>query len=254
MKKRIYILSLILALIIGLSIVKEAIAAEYNAEHVFDMADLLTDSEEEELRAFAEKYEANDISIVFMTTAVTDGKTTQYFSNDFYDGNNFRPNGIMFSIDMQNREIYIDTVGKCIAMISEARISQTLEKSFEYASMGEYATCLKKMSQPICKVIDEREQPLKTAMKPSLVTVFAMIIVTTAVVIILIVMHNRANKKISASQYIGASFVVKKRDSLFMGCRKEVIPDYYAEPKDSGGSSSHMSSGGISHGGGGHKF
>lgn len=254
MKKRIFILSLILALIIGTSLAKDAFAAEYNREHVFDMADLLTDSEEEELRIFAEKYEAYGISIVFMTTEVTGGKTTQNFSNDFYDGNHFRPDGIMFSIDMENREIYIDTVGECIAMISDSRISGVLEDSFEYATEGRYAKCLNEMSESICKVIDERQEPFKSAIKPSPVIIFAMIIVAAGVVLILIAMHNKANKKISANQYIGSTFAVTKKDSLFMGCRKEVIPDYYAEPKDSGGSSSHMSSSGVSHGGGGHKF
>lgn len=259
MKKRIFILSLILAIIIGASLVKETLATEYNPENVFDMADLLTDSEENQLRKFAQKYEKYDISIVFMTTNDAQGKTTQNFSNDFYDNNRFREDGIMFSIDMENREIYIDTVGKCIAMISDSEVSRALDDSYMHASDGDYALCLKSMSKAVCKIVDAQENPLGTALKPSPLTIIAMVVITAIIVIVLFVKHNKANNKISAGHYIGSSFTVIDRNTVFMGCRKEVIPNYYAQPSDNsrsggGGSSSHRSSGGISHGGGGRKF
>ena len=257
MKKKIIFLSLILALVVGASLVKETIAAEYKTETVFDMADLLTDVEEEQLRKFAKKYEKYDVSIVFMTTDDTGGKTTENFSNDFYDTHLFREDGVMFSIDMYNREIYIDTVGKYIAAISESNVSQALDSSYMHASEGEYALCLEKMSRSICKIIDAKENPLKTAVKPSVVTILVMLGAASVVAVVLLMKHNGANRKISASQYIGSSFTVKNRNTVYMGCRKEVIPGYYAQPKDSegsGGGSGHRSSGGISHGGGGRKF
>ena len=245
MKKKIIFLSLILALVIGASLVKDVFATEYEAENVFDMADLLTDSEEQQLRKFARKYEKYDVSIVFMTT------------NDFYDTHLFREDGVMFSIDMHNREIYIDTVGKYVAAISESDVSRALDSAYMHASEGEYALCLEKMSRSICKIIDAKENPLKTAVKPSAITILVMLGAATVVAVVLLVKHNGANRKISASQYIGSSFTVKNRNTVYMGCRKEVIPGYYAQPKDSGGSgggSGHRSSGGISHGGGGRKF
>ena len=256
MKKKIVFLSLILALVIGASLIKEVIAAETETETVFDMADLLTDSEEEQLRKIAEKYEKYDVSVVFMTTEDTGGKTTQNFSNDFYDTHSFHEDGVMFSVDMQNREIYIDTVGKYIAAVSDNKVEQALDDSYLYASEGEYALCLTSMSQSICKIIDAKENPLMTAIKPSAATIFVMLAAAAIVGVVLLVKHNKANRKISASHYIGSSFKVKNRNTVYMGCRKEVIPGYYAQPKDSGGggSSSHRSSGGVSHGGGGRKF
>lgn len=257
MKKKIIFLSLILALVIGASLVKEVFAAEYATETVYDMADLLTDSEENQLRKLAKKYEAYDISIIFMTTSSTDGKTTQNFSNDFYDTHSFREDGVMFSIDMENRQIYIDTVGKLIPMISDSKVESALDDGYQHVVDAEYALCLTKMSQSICKIIDAKEHPVATALKPSAVTILVMILAAVSVGAILLHMHNKANHKISATQYLGTSFVVKNRNTVYMGCRKEVIPDYYAEPKDSGGSSgssSHRSSGGISHGGGGRSF
>ncbi len=259
MKKKIIFWSLILALVIGASLVKESFAAEFKSETVFDMADLLTDGEEQQLRKFAKKYEKYDTSIVFMTTSDTKGKTTQNFSNDFYDAHAFREDGVMFSIDMQNREIYIDTVGKWVAGISDFEIEQALDGAYMYASEGEYALCLTRMSRSICNIIDAKEKPFATAVRPSLVTILVMLGAATIVMIVLLLKHNKANRKISADQYFGASFKVKNRNTVYMGCRKEVIPNYYAQPKDNGrsgggGSTSHRSSGGISHGGGGRKF
>lgn len=255
MRKRIFIISFILAIVLSASLINVSLASSYNPETVFDFADLLTDSEEKQLREFSKEYEKYDISIIFMTTDDAEGKTTQNYSNDFYDNNEFRPDGIMFSIDMDNREIYIDTVGKCIAMISDTKVSDALDASYTYAGDGEYAACLTKMSKMICKVVDAKENPFQTAVKPSGLTIIVALLVTGIVVAVLFLKHNKANKKIAASHYDGNTFTVLDRNTVYMGCRKEVIPNYYKESESSsGGSSSHRSSGGISHGGGGHKF
>lgn len=260
MKNRIFILSLLMALLLGVSWNKEVLAAEYESETVFDMADLLTENEEASLEKMAKKYERYDVSIIFMTTDNAEGKTTQNYSNDFYDSHNFRPDGVMFSIDMDNREIYIDTVGRCIEMITDDMVDSALEVSYSYATDGEYEACLSLMGDIICSTIEECENPLLAAVKPSFFTIVVMLVAAVVVVIVLLVKHYKDNSTVAAEHYMGNDFSVKNINTVFMGVRKEVLKDYYAEPKESssggsgGGSSSHTSSSGVSHGGGGHKF
>lgn len=260
MKNRIFILSLLMALLLGVSWNKEVLAAEYESETVFDMADLLTEDEEASLEKMAKKYERYDVSIIFMTTDNAEGKTTQNYSNDFYDSHNFRPDGVMFSIDMDNREIYIDTVGRCIEMITDDMVDSALDVSYSYATDGEYEACLSLMGDIICSTIEECENPLLAAVKPSFFTIIIMLIVTVIYVIVLLIKHNKANGTVAAEHYMGNDFAVKNINTVFMGVRKEVIKGYYEKANSSGssslggGSSSHRSSSGVSHGGGGRKF
>lgn len=250
----------ILALTICIPLTAEA--NTYNEETVFDYADLLTASEEAALRKHAEKFEKYNISVIYLTTDDAEGKSSTAYSDDFYDNNNFRPDGVLFMIDMDNREIYINTVGECIRLISNERIYNVLDACYVHASNGEYALCLSRMGKSICTELENHYNPLLGTFRFSLVTLFIMATVTIIIVATLVSKHQRANKTISASHYIGSAFEVKNRNVVYMGCRKEVIPDYYAPSNQGGGNggghhtggSVHRSSGGVSHGGGGRKF
>ena len=111
--------------------------------------------------------------------------------------------------------------------------------------------------------IENQLSPFFAAAKFSFSTVIITIIITTIVLIIFITKHNRANRKTSAKQYSGSTFTVNHRNAVYMGCRHEVIPNYYSQQnRNSGGSGGggfsgggvHTSSRGVSHGGGGHRF
>lgn len=236
-------------------------AAQYNHETVFDYADLLTESEEDSFRNFSEKFEKYDVSVIFLTTNDTEGKSSMIYSDDFYDNNHFRPDGVLFMIDMDNREIYINTVGKYIDLLTELDISQALDSSYVHATHGDYALCFTKMSKSIGTKIENHENPILGAMRFTFPTLLVMIFVTIIVIIIIISKHNRANKKTAGEHYVGSDFRVNNRNVVYMGCRPEVIPGYYnTENKGGGGSRGsyssgrHTSSGGVSHGGGGRKF
>lgn len=130
-----------------------ALAAESSphgssASGIFDGADLLTDSEEqalaEKLVKYSEKYEA-DIAIV--TTNDAGGRTAQAYADAFAEqiGQSMMQEeypGILFLIDMDNREIYIATQGKAIGWYDEKRIDKVLDACYNHIIDGEYkATC-----------------------------------------------------------------------------------------------------------------
>ncbi len=110
---------------------------------VYDYANLFTLEEVENLEAsateIAEKYQM-DIGIV--TTDDAEGKTAKLYAHDFYDhngygyGNNF--NGVLFLIDMDNREIFISTCGSGIEYFTDLRISKMLDSAYSYVSNQNY--------------------------------------------------------------------------------------------------------------------
>lgn len=218
-------------------------ANEYNEQVVFDFADLLDDTEEDTLRDQAEQYEELDVSLVFLTIDDANGVSSRTYSDDFYDTHNFRSNGVLFMIDMDNREIYVNTVGTCIDAL-DSEIESILDTGFAYVSDGDYYDCLFEMSEHAYSIMAEKDFPgmLFTPLLPAL-------IITIIILVILVVIHNKANRQISASQYMGSSFTVKNRNAMYLGCRREVLHGYYRKNE-----SSHRSSRGISHGGGGRKF
>ncbi len=225
-----------------------------NPETVFDYADLLTTDEENRLRDYAKDFEQYEISIIFLTTNNAQGKSSMNYSNDFYDTNHFRPDGVLFMIDMDNRNIYIDTVGKYISML-ENDIDYALDISYTYATDGEYYTCFQTMSEAICTEIENHENPILGAFRFSIFTFLLAAVIAIIIVIILIVIHNQANNKTAAERYIGSSFHVNDRNTIYKGTRKEVIPGYYKQNTNNGGGSGrHTSSRGVSHGGGGRRF
>lgn len=259
MRKRVVSIVLILMLSLTWLIPISAKAAIYNEETVFDYADLLTDDEEDDLRKYAEKFKKYDISLIYLTTMDAEGKSSTTYSDDFYDNNNFRSDGVLLMIDMDNREIYINTVGKCIELLPNQTIYNTVDDCYIYASDGEYNLCLSKMGKSIGTKLENHYNPLLGAVRFSPVTLFITIAITAIILIILVVQHNRANQTVSANQYIGSSFKVNNRNAVYMGCRREVIRDYYASSDSGGGGrhtggSVHRSSGGVRHGGGGRKF
>lgn len=258
MRKRICLFIISTFLLIGGLFPISADASSYNEVTVFDYADLFTPDEEEDFRKISEKFEEYEISVVFLTTDNAQGKSSMVYLDDFYDANNFRTDGVLFMIDMDNRYIYINTVGKCIDMITDLQIDNALDAAYTNASSSEYALCMKRMSNSICDELESQLNPIASAFKFSYTILLFAIIITAVIIVILIYQHNRANQKTPAARYIGSTFTVLNRNTIFMGCRKEVLHDYYAQQNRSGsgggGSSHHVSSGSVSHGGGGRSF
>jgi len=254
MKKQISIIICILCMLAG-CMQTMRVSANKNMIHVYDEAQLLTDAEERELQLFAAGYESKGIAVVFLTIDDAQGYSSMTYSDDFYDTHAFGTDGVLFMIDMDNREVYINTVGRCIGWL-EYQIDEILDETYIYAGEGRYYTCLKETSRLACKVIDAKLNPLFALPQYGLVIILVAAGITLIVVLVLLAKHRSSNVVIQASRYMERGFKVKSRDEVFLGCRDEVLYGYYRQDTSSsgGGGGSHRSSGGISHGGGGRKF
>lgn len=103
---------------------------------VIDHANLMTPDEILDLndRANALSQEFS-MDIVIVTSDDTEGKSSREFADDYFDYNGFGvgPNydGILFLIDMDNREAYISTTGDGIRYLTDQRIESVLDSVFD---------------------------------------------------------------------------------------------------------------------------
>lgn len=267
LQKAALIIIMILALLITTGRAAAAQQTSGNAGGIFDGADLLTDSEEqalkEKLSKYAEKYEA-DIAIV--TTADAGGQTAQAYADAYAEklGQSMTADeypGILFLIDMDNREIYIATQGKAIGWYDEKRIDKILDNCYDHIIEGEYkATC-----GAFLKGI--RDYMGREAGRSARMDIFGVLI---RLVIALVVgaaatfamVHKRGGRvTTSAATYFNAaqSHLNGKEDHFI---NRTVTRRHIPKPQNngghgggsSGGGGVHMSSGGGAHGGGGRKF
>lgn len=103
---------------------------------VYDDANLFDPEEIEKL-----EQEANSLSndynmdIVIVTTNDAKGKSSREYTDDFFDYGGFGRgsdyDGILFLIDMDNREAYISTSGIAIRYLTDARIESVLDEVFD---------------------------------------------------------------------------------------------------------------------------
>lgn len=114
---------------------------------VYDLADILDDSREKEfekqIREYREQYR---LDMVVVTTDDALGKSTTKYADDFYDVNEFGVgkdrDGILFLIDMDNRELTFSTEGRAVRIFTDERLEDMLDGVYEKASEGGYEACV----------------------------------------------------------------------------------------------------------------
>lgn len=124
-----YLLLLLLLLISPLNVYAEKTL-------VIDNANLISQDELIELNNKANLLsDQYNMDIVIVTSDNAEGKTSREYADDFFDYNGFgvgaNYDGILFLIDMDNREAYISTTGIAIRYLTDARIESILDMVFD---------------------------------------------------------------------------------------------------------------------------
>ena len=231
--------------------------------YVHDNANILSPSDEVMLESLAIEYVRNyDLNVLFLTFDDADGKTTVRYGDDYVDA--FFPygveNNIAFIVDMDNREIYINTMGVAIEKLSDHEIDRALDLAYMRVSKGYYADALESMADYCLDVIvNDSSNSGRTFGSCLLIGAVVASIVTVIVVILLVGNHNAANKSLAATNYLGkGDYRVIDRNETLIRMYDTVQRNYYKPQTSSGGGrsggSSHRSSSGRSHGGGGRRF
>lgn len=110
--------------------------------YVYDQADLLTTEEEAVLQQSAEFCKDKwNMNFLVVTTEDAEGKSSMEYADDFYDlrfPEESEEDGVLYLIDMDNREIYLSTSGETIRYLTDARIDRILDDAFECVAAGDY--------------------------------------------------------------------------------------------------------------------
>ena len=243
-------------------------------EKVYDYADLLTDTEEEnlynEIQNFIEKSNY-DLALV---TINENPKTNEVvFADDFYDYNGFGKgdtrDGLLFLIDMYNRRIYISTTGYAIKMYSDSRIDSIIDSGYSALKSEQYYNCLSSMIKSTMDYYLEgypssnQNIEINEFGKPVIIKYmnypFVGLIAGIIALIVSIIFYNISRLKIkvgSTISYLKNKNITSRSDHLVNSVVTHHLrnTDTGSGGGSSGGSSYHSSSSGSFHGGGGRGF
>ncbi len=111
---------------------------------VFDEAELYSDQEEAELELeLVQAIENLQCDIVILTVQDADGLNTMEYAENFYTDNecgyeSVGGTGVVFVIDMDNRQVWITTSGDAITYINDNRINLIIDEVYDDVVDGDY--------------------------------------------------------------------------------------------------------------------
>lgn len=190
-------------------------------------------------------------NVAFVTILSNSYGSTASYAQIYNDAHSSGMPGTVFVIDMDNRQLYIDTVGTMRKRITSSYANTITDNIYTYATDGNYYLCASKAFSQIYTLLEGGRvaQPMKYASNVLLALVFALLIN------FLIVMGISSKHRPSRSQLMDGIYtkcVVNNPQIQFMNQTKTYSPQ---SSGSSGGSGGHSSGGGGGgHSGGGHSF
>lgn len=137
--KKISVLLIVFALLFLLSLTSYA-----KGPSVVDSANLFSETEKTSLEEkIKETIELTGVDIVIVTTKSTDGKTSEAYSDDYFDYNGYglgpQRNGMLLLINMKDREMHISLRGSGTDFFTDAKVENALDYMTPHASSEAYA-------------------------------------------------------------------------------------------------------------------
>ena len=239
--------------------VTEFVPVERTLPLVVDNADLLTTEEENALCArlemLAQEYQ---MELAVLTVPDLEGKTAEAYADDFYDYNGYgygeNDDGMLVLYkpgEAGNREIHITTHGRGLSAFNDVVCDNIIDSMIDDLKNENYASAFNTYA-------DLGEKYLK----PNVSFIWLLMCIVIGMLAGFIIIKSIAGKNKSvrmqtnATAYTRAgSMVVTGSVDNFIGRRVYSTPKPKRDDSDSsGGSQSHTSSSGRSHGGSGRSF
>ena len=160
MKKKILVLLTALCMLFS---ALPVFGAEMTEQRVFDYAELIDEADEREMHLWIQDMRENwGMDLAYLTTNDTEGKSVQQYGADFYVehdlglGENY--DGVIFVLDMGNREGQIITSGKAIDIYTDYYIDQMWDNMVDYLSGGDYYNAFFSLYMDMNELAGEYEQ------------------------------------------------------------------------------------------------
>lgn len=243
--------------------------ASDSKKYVVDAANLLSESETAELSNRLEEISNRQkLDIVVVTTDTLYDYSPMEFADDFFDYNNYgygdTRDGILLLVSMEQRDYWLSTSGNGIYIFTDAGIDYIGEQIVPSLSRGDYADAFNIYADQCDKFAehiktsapyDRESLPRKSL---SVKWIFYAIIIGFVFAMISICVMASKLKSVriqrGAANYIksGSMNITESRDLfLYRNIHRVRRPENNSRSR---GSSTHRSSSGRSHGGGGGKF
>ncbi|MBQ8787140.1 MAG: TPM domain-containing protein [Oscillospiraceae bacterium] len=247
--KKIFSSILAVAMCITLSAMNVSAA---NTDKIVDNADILTDSEEQQLEEkmlnIVDKY-GYDIAVV--TVNSTDGKSMMDYADDYYDYNYYGEDGLMLLYNYSTNEAYITTDGKGIRAFTDNGISAVGKEVRPLLNSDSYYLAFEAFADVSEQYIDYYETNGKAYSKKNYFMIFVIslgigLLFAAIICLVLKSQLKTAVRQTNAKAYVrsGSRNVTYARDIyLYKKVTRRKI-------ESNNGSSTHRSSSGDTHGGG----
>ena len=262
------ILLFVLCAVQGVNVNAEEIPDTRQLPRLVDNADILTDSEEETLNdTLDEISEKQKCDVAVVTVNSLEGKSVEAYADDFYDYNGYGygddHSGILFLVAMDDREWHMTTSGYGITAFTDAGLSYMEDQFVSDLSDGEYMEAFSEYASLCDDFLTQAKtgEPYDTGNLPkgtvSPLWIIGDLLIGCAIALI-IALIKKAKLKSVKSQVAAAAY--EKEGSMQLTEKADrfvnrVVTTRKIERKtESGGSSTHTSSSGSSHGGRSGKF
>lgn len=241
-------------------------------EKVYDFADLLSNSEEENLYLRINNYiDTTNYDLAIVTINYNNKASAMEYADDFFDYNKFgfssRRDGVLILIDMDTRKIWLSTSGMTIKMYNDSRIDSIIDAGYNYLTRQDYYNCLVKMIDKLDSyftagypsgnnnlIIDDNGDPYYIKKIPYILIFLMSGVICAITSSVLYFKTSSKIKKQNTVTYINPNITNIIKNDQFVTTYTSRIRIQSNSGGSGGGSSFHSSSSGRSHGGGGRSF
>ena len=225
------------------------------ADRVYDYADLFNGEEDSALvaqaDALAQKY-GMDYAIV--TIYDDEGLSSVDYAQDFYDYNDFAPDGLLLLINMDYRELTICGTGRGEHIYNESQIEQMLDAVYEGAASDDFYAAAQnflKEAERIAARATESAFSRNLRRLPFYLLIGA---ATAGIAVGCMVSSNKQRRRaMMAEAYIDEGLRLRRREDLFLRSAVTRTPRNTGSNGPRGGGSS-IGSSGRSHSAGNRRF
>ena len=239
-------------------------------EKVYDFAEILSDSEEEKLYKQIEQFiTGTSMDFVIVTTSKHTKASSRDYAHDFYDFNDFKNNGMLFLIDMQQSEIYMVTKGSAVSIFTDKRMEPLLKNAYNsvvaknyYKACSNFITSSAEFVNIGIAADDEvvkidSDGTVNVSKDLHLLEVFIVALVGTFIIIVVMILsNNMVHKATSSKEFLNRETIrIINISEMYLGSHtsKVSISDSSSRKSRNGGMN-HPSRGGGRSGGAGRKF
>lgn len=263
--------ALLLAIVLCLTLVgtvSAEVSTSSDGGRLADTASLLSRSEYSELsKALDDVSHELGFDVVVVTVRTIGYSTPRTYADNYYNQRGYGPDGILLLVNMGERDIYFSTAGKCTNIFTDYGLDYLIDDIGSYLTDAEYADAVERFIDR-CRVFTREYEggaafdvDHKLPASAGQLALRAVICTVAGFVVAFIVTESMRSKLRTVRAQTAALYardqsleITDARELfLYRNVTRTAIPKNNSS-HSGGGSSTHVSSGGVTHGGRGGKF